>query len=115
MPRKQVLNLSQTEILRNRIFISRTVHIFNLGDVSKGWGISVPTLFRYDSDHHRKISQENTRKVYKNREKIDKAKCQICFEPLKGHERCSICTILLHDNIECYHPIVLINRDELGY
>lgn len=109
---KKILDDSQKNILRNRVFISRTIHVFKLEDISKEWKISIPTLFRYDSDAYRRLSQQISRAQHIKYKQRDKTKCQICLEPLKGHARCKRCTRLLHDDMECIH-VALINDSEL--
>lgn len=103
----------QKDILRNRVFISRNIHIFRLYELSKEWGISIPTLFRYDSVYHRKLSLVSSRKQTLLQKKVDRKACQICFDPLKEHPRCKICTRLLHPDMTCYHPVALINSNDI--
>lgn len=94
---REVLNGQQQEILKNRVYIARQIKIFDLKDISEHWKISIASIFRYNSPHLRESSRKYSRKVWDIERTRDKSVCQICFDPLKGHERCPICTQLTHD------------------
>lgn len=94
---RKILNPSQSDILKNRMYISRQIKIFKLNDLSKEWNISWMTMFRYSSEHFRELSRAHARKNWEIEKERNKTLCQICDDPLKGHERCPICTQLIHD------------------
>lgn len=98
---KKILNDSLTEILRNRIFISRKIKIYKIKDIAKEWNISEYTVFRYDSPRLREISRVNERRKRRLESKKDKSLCQICFKMIKGHPRCKVCTRLAHNVSNC--------------
>lgn len=90
-----------TDILLNRIFISRELKIFTLTEIATNWSITPRTLFRYSSVKDREYSRlvaRRTTEAYRNK---DKTVCQICGKKLFGHERCKLCTMLIHDVPEC--------------
>lgn len=101
MARKLELNSEQARILTTRVFISRSIGVFNLRDITTGWGISLATLHRYRSPEYRASSREHARRAYLTyRQSIQRGVCHRCEESLIGHARCSDCTILVHDDIE---------------
>lgn len=93
---RSLLTKSLTEILQNRVFISRQIKVFTIEQVSTEWNIPIPTLYRYISIQAREKSRDVSRIAYKREPKVDRNLCQICFEPLKNHARCAICTQLSH-------------------
>lgn len=90
-----------TGILLNRIAISRELHIFSLNEIAAGWEMSRKTLFRYESPESREYSRLIAKRATEAYRAIDKTLCQICGNKLQGHDRCSICTMLIHDVPEC--------------
>lgn len=90
-----------TGILLNRIAISRETKIFSLEDIAQGWTVSTRTLLRYDSPKDREYSLLIRKKGYEKERSRDRSLCQLCSLQLEGHERCSSCTMLIHDVPEC--------------
>lgn len=99
---KSKLTPPEVELLHTRIYIAQHTHLFKLEDLSLGWDISQSTLFRYEYPVYREISRVSSRKKTELERGIDKSKCQICTDPLKGHERCPSCTMLIHGEPECH-------------
>lgn len=97
-----------TDLLTNRIYISRKVKLFSLEEIAKAWDMSRRTLFRYDSPHDREVSRKAAKRATIAYKKIDKTKCAKCHKPLKGHSRCKLCTILVHGVPDCScHKVAL--------
>lgn len=97
---RALLNKPLTEILQTRVYISRSLRVFNLGQIAKEWEMARITIFRYNSPEYREYSRTIAKKQNLNKTTI-KGQCQICPLPLKGHERCRSCTILIHGEKKC--------------
>ena len=99
---RSVLEDVLIDILKNTVEISRETKIFTMHSIAKNWGISHITMYRYTSPEYRKLSRETSRKAHRTEKKIDKSKCYKCKRDLKTHDRCKLCTILLHGTY-CSH------------
>jgi hypothetical protein len=99
---KHLIQSPFIELLKSRVHLSKSTRLLSIEGISKQWGISKITIYRYVYPHYRTLAQKRDKERYAHEKKRDKSKCQICKEPLKGHARCKICTILLHGN-ECIH------------
>lgn len=92
---KKVVDKEREKLLLIRLEIVRDLPIFTLKDIANAWQMSMSTIFRYNKEEYRELSRTVTRR---NRYiKKDRIKCQICFQPIQKHERCSVCTQLIHD------------------
>lgn len=102
---RAILSQAQSEIIRNRVYISRNIKVFTIETLAKEWEVPIPTLYRYISDDLRQKSREYARLSRQKNEKTNRSLCQICFEPLKSHLRCRICTQLTHEYSIHTHPL----------
>lgn len=99
--RPRILNTDQETFLEYRIFLSKELGIFTLVEIADGWEMSLATLHRYKSVAYRIASQEAGRKVYLSyRNSLCRGVCYRCHDELKLHDRCTDCTVLLHDESE---------------
>lgn len=64
---RAILSSSNIDILRTRVFIARTIHLFNIETVAKEWGMSRITVYRYDSESYRDYS----RTIRRTKKEID--------------------------------------------
>lgn len=94
---RAILNSNLSEILRNRVSLSREIKMFTIEMIAEEWKITLSTLYRYNSTDLREKTRILAKKSNKKVIKADRSVCQICFKPIKGHERCKICTQLIHD------------------
>lgn len=94
---RAILNQTLSELLKNRVTLSREVKLFTLENVSEEWKLSIATLHRYDSSKLREKTRIYARITRRNMPKVNKTLCQICGEKLETHARCPICTQLEHD------------------
>lgn len=99
---KQLLHSPLIEILQARVSFSRSTRLVTLEELSKNWGMTTMTLYRYASPVYRRISRDQARAVHLLGKKENRLICKICRDSLKGHKRCDICTILIHEK-ECIH------------
>lgn len=105
-----------TELLKNRLYISRNLKSFTIEDLANNWGVASRTLFRYDSPHDRELSRIQAKRATEAYKAINKNLCQICDKPLQGHKRCPDCTMLIHGHPECScesNCIVVTNSSSL--
>lgn len=112
------LNKEEALILQNRIYISRTIKVFEIKAVAKSFDVSIGTLYRYTDEHYREVSRESSRK---QTELIREKRSLLCQygHPLKKHSRCKSCTCLLHEEgsycefcIDIYHLVNSISHGE---
>lgn len=105
------------EILHSRIVLSREAKLFKLTELAKNWDICYMTLYRYDSPKYREIARQQARRAT-IANKVDRTQCQICHTPLKGHLRCTDCTMLVHGAPECSCQLIkefLLERELEAY
>lgn len=98
---KKILNESQTDILKNRVFISRKIKAFTFGQLAEEWKMTKVTISRYDSPKYREMTRLYSKRKTDEEKLKDRKLCQICFLLLKDHARCGLCTRLAHDVIRC--------------
>lgn len=97
MARQMYLRDVEVDILANRVFISRTIRVFTIGDLSEAWKLSISSIYRYDSPTYREASRKGNRGAYVPAT----INCHKCDEPIKDHARCKDCTILIHKGRRC--------------
>lgn len=94
--RKPKLHTDEQNALTVRTFIASTTEIITKSDIADGFGISRMTMYRYESPQLQEKNRYDSRTSYQAAER-NPLNCRICKKPLLHHDRCSICTILLHD------------------
>lgn len=107
---KKLLTPNLAEILKNRVEISRNTKIFKIEEIAKEWKVPYVTIFRYTSSQYRENSRIYSKKATLLNKSKNKMLCQICGDSLKGHERCPICTQLIHEYSRHTHEIALIYK-----
>lgn len=104
MSRPRLLTSDQENFLEFRILLSKEAGIFTLVDIADGWDMSLATLHRYRSETYRVASQQAGRRVYLSyRAALLHGVCYRCHSLLEEHDRCTDCTILLHEYSEFGH------------
>jgi len=95
---KKLLTPDQQDILRKRVELARGSNLFSLRNLQNGWLMTQISILRYTDEHYRLQSQIYARSYERGKQQsMDRSLCQICFMPLKGHERCPICSQLIHE------------------
>lgn len=91
------------------------MRVFKLTELAKNWGLGWNTLFLYSSEKYRKSARNKIKIALRTKPKLDKTLCQICLEPLRGHKRCSDCTMLQHGKPECSCELIREFLEEIDY
>lgn len=100
MSRPRIVDEIVDPILKTRIEIIKSTHLFSRSELTKNWDMSLSTLYRYLSEDRRNESVEYSRRRYRQEVRRDTSICIKCNENVKGHATCEDCGSLTHNGVK---------------